>query len=194
MNRMLRPSLPVALLIGLTILAVFAPFLLVSLAGAAELSPTEVAVPWGQMIADHTDLIATTLFGIVLYMVRLLPRELVGLLTTRRVEQLLAQAIAYGCNAVAGATRDRVLTVDLGSAVVAEALRYAIAHGPAWLIRWMGGPGAIAEKIWSRLNLDKDASLPDLKSIAAGVAAGNGGAGAIGGIPVSAFGAAKPSG
>jgi len=149
----------------------------VAMAGAAAAqdvaSPpsTTVVVAWGQILADHTGEIATALLGLVLYMIRRLPPELAAMLATRRVEQLLAQAIAFGCNAVAGASRDRVLSVDVGSAVLAEALRYTLGHGPGWLVRWMGGPNAIVEKLWSRLDLDPAARLPDLAAIAAQVAA-----------------------
>lgn len=119
---------------------------------------TAVSVPAGDWLTDTAAFLGPLLAAAVLWMVRKLPPQVASLLMSMRVDQLLNKAIAYGINSVREATHDKPLTVDVGNAVIAKALQYAIDHGPGKLIDWMGGTEMIREKIIARLNLDAKAA------------------------------------
>lgn len=135
-----------------------------ALLAAAMISPafaadTAVTVPWGDWIASAASHSAEILVMIGLWMLRRLPGQVVAVLQMVRADQLLERAVDYGINAVAGAARGRSLTVDVGSEVAAQALRYAIDNGPGWLVSWMGGEEGVRQKIIARLELVSDASM-----------------------------------
>lgn len=128
-----------------------------ALALAAE--TTSVSIPAGSWIEQAGIFIGPVLAAAVLWLVRKLPEQIASILIAARVDQLLQKAIDYAINSVAGAAKDKALSVDVGSAVVAQAVQYAIDHGPGWLIGWMGGADMIREKIIARLNVDEAAAL-----------------------------------
>jgi hypothetical protein len=132
---------------------------------AADAS-NQVVVPWGDALASLSSPVATLLFGVGLWLVRQLPAQLVAILHTQRVEQLLLRAIGYAVNSVAGAAAGKTLTVPVGNAVLAHALQYVVDRAPRWLVNWMGGPSAIAAMIWARLPMEADAERPDFSNLA----------------------------
>ena len=135
----------------------------------AAVAGSFVALPWGDWTAAVLhfagDNLGILVAAAVAALLRRLPGELANMLAVLRVEQLLDRAIGYGINTAAGAARGRVLRVDVGNAVLAEALRYAVAQAPA-LVRWAGGPEGIAAKIWARLDLEGTAAAPDFAAAA----------------------------
>lgn len=128
-----------------------------ALALAAE--TTSISVPVGSWISEAGIFIGPLLAAAALWLVRKLPAQIASILIAARVDQLLQKAIDYAINSVAGAAKDKALSVDVGSAVVAQAVQYAIDHGPGWMIGWMGGADMIREKIIARLNVDAAAAL-----------------------------------
>jgi hypothetical protein len=125
---------------------------------------TVVAVPVGDWITQIAPVIQDALLAIVTALVawalRSLPAAIRTYVTagiTAQVEQICDHAIDWAIAAVAGASKDKVWTVPVGNAVVAQAVQYIIAHGPAWLVQWMGGKDLIAQKIIGRVQ----ALLPD---------------------------------
>ncbi len=165
---------------------------LVQAAMAAEIvaggaAPTVVTIPWGDWLTAAAPDIAALVLAAALWLVRQIPGEVGALLRTKRVEQLLDRSIGYGINAVAGAAHGRTLSLDVGSAVLAEAVDYAIEHAPR-LVAW-AGEDHLAEKIWARLRLDESVgktAMEALQHLRTDVPAGNG-------IPVTAVGDASPS-
>lgn len=126
----------------------------------------EVVIPWGDWLGGILGLVAmiagTIASVLVAWALKFLPATLRAYIDQQRiaqVEQLLQAAITYGVNTVSGATMDKTLNIEVGNAVLAEAIQYAIDHGPAWLINWMGGEDGIRDKIISRLPLDAEAAL-----------------------------------
>lgn len=134
-----------AAVLGIACLALAAP--------ALAQSATEVQLPLGDWVKAAGEWVGPLLVATVLMMIRKLPPQIASLLMSMRVEQLLKRAIGYAINATASATADKPLTLDVGNKVVAEALAYAIKHGPLALIEWMGGADAIREKIIARLDI-----------------------------------------
>lgn len=82
-------------------------------------------------------------------------------LRTDAAEQLLANAVAYGLNATAGAVKGKTVSVDVGNQVVAAAADYAVANGPGKLVGWLGGEDGIRDKILARLTVPEDAAIQD---------------------------------
>lgn len=139
-------------------------------------TPTTVTIPWGAWLSAAAPDVAALVLAAALWLVRQVPGEIGALLRTRRVEQLLERAIGYGTNCVAGAAHGRVLSLDVGSAVLAEAVDYAIEHAPR-LIEFAGGEDALAEKVWARLKLDESVgmtAMEALQHLRTAVPAGNG--------------------
>jgi hypothetical protein len=125
----------------------------------AQEAASTVAVPIGDWIGKSSGIIGSLLGVLVIWLFRQLPAGIVQILRTMQVEQLLDKAITYGINAVAGASKDKVLTVNVGNAVIAQAAQYAIDHAPGWLIGWLGGETAIRQMIIARLNLEPVATI-----------------------------------
>ncbi|SKA30938.1 hypothetical protein [Consotaella salsifontis] len=139
--------------------AIAALCLISGTAYAAEaITDTAVSLPVGEWVGDVAALLLAISGSVIMWAFRHLPSSIVQVLKTMQAEQLLGKALAYGINATAGAAKGKTLTVDVGNAVVAQAARYAVNHGPTWLINWMGGMDAIAEKIIARLDVEEAAA------------------------------------
>jgi hypothetical protein len=142
-------------LAGLILVLLFAP------AQAAEaVAAGSIRLPVGEWIAAAASLAAPVIAIAYAYLLRQLPEQLVGILRTLRVEQILDKAIAYGINAVAGAAQGKNLDVKLGSEVLAEAVQYTIDRAPGWVIQWTGGREGIEKMIAARLPMEAAAVLP----------------------------------
>lgn len=146
---------------------VLAPILAGLPAAALAADPgTVVSLPWGDWLAAAVswggDAIVAVILALLARLLAILPATVGSLVKTLQVEQLLARAVDFGINAVAGAAKGRVLTADLGSQVLAEAANYAVQHGPKGIVDWMGGPAALREMILARLSLAPEASAAEI--------------------------------
>lgn len=84
----------------------------------------------------------------------------------------LEKAVSFGFNVTAGALKDKTLNVNVGSSVVANALKYAQANLPAALARFGFDDKAAARALWARLpHVDGDVTDTTFNQI---VAAANG--------------------
>lgn len=79
-------------------------------------------------------------------------------LLASRIEIVVRTAVDYALNAVEGAAKGQVLTIPVGSAVVAKALQRALDSTPAWIIRLAGGPAEIGARIFRSLHLEPDST------------------------------------
>jgi len=129
----------------------------------ASEAATKIGIPWGDWLGAVVDFISTIAIPIVLaFLARLfavIPGPVVQLLKTMQVEQILQRAVDFALNAVKGATKGKVLSIDTGSEVVAMAVSYVVDKAPAKLIEFMGGELAIREMILARLNIEEAADL-----------------------------------
>lgn len=150
-------------MMGLLCLTALALIAAPAYAQEASEAATKIGIPWGNWLGAVVDFLATVAVPIVLaFLARLfavLPGPVVQLLRTMQVEQLLQRAVDFGLNAVKGAAKDKTLSVDTGSEVVAMALNYVIDKAPAKLIQFMGGELAIREMILARLKIEEAADL-----------------------------------
>ncbi|WP_176083104.1 hypothetical protein [Martelella sp. HB161492] len=129
--------------------ALFLPF-------AASAADGSFSISWGDLVASNIDTIAMVVVAVILWLAG--KTGLKQYLYTKSAEQLLAKAITYGFNSVAGAAKGKALTIDTGNAVVNTILNYVLSKGPGWLITWMGGEAAIMEMIIARLDLGAEIS------------------------------------
>lgn len=121
---------------------------------------TKVTWAYGAAISQWASAISALVFAIVAWALRQLPAQIYGVIVAMRADQLLAKAIDYAINMVQGASKDRVLNIDVHNEVLAKALQYVFDNAPNWLQQWMGGPVQIANKIIARLNIAPDAPPP----------------------------------
>ena len=151
-------------------------FLVLAAAAFAQAAATTaVVVPIGNWAAESlpaiAEILGTLITIIVAWALRFLPSAFKQYITATMVaqaEQVLQRAIDYGIAAIAGATKDRQLTVDVSNSVIASALQYVISHAPDYLITWMGGEAKIVSMIIARLvNLLPDSSKVVNSSIVA---------------------------
>jgi len=142
-------------------LTLFLVIWLIPLPALAQDGGTAVTIPWGDwlvvVLANSGEIVLSIVGLAVSWLLLRLPGPIADFIKTLRVEQFLERAIEYGISATKGAAKGRSLSVDVGSGVIAEALRYVIDKAPGALITWMGGPDAIREMILARLDLDTDA-------------------------------------
>lgn len=131
---------------------------------------TKITWAWGAAISQYASAIGSIVFALVAWALRQLPAQIYAILVTARADQLIQKAIDYGVNAVKDATKDKTLEVNVGNQVLAKALQYVLDNAPGWLTTWLGGPEAIANKIWARLKLEPAASDNDVAAIADRVA------------------------
>ncbi|WP_454813748.1 hypothetical protein [Labrys neptuniae] len=129
---------------------------------ATDAASTAVSLPIGQWISDIGTVVLAIAGGLIAWIVRKLPAQIAQIITTAQVDQMLTKAIGYAINAVEGATAGKTLNVNVGNAVLAQALNYVTVHAPQWLIEWLGGLDAIAQKIIARLNLDPAAGVSSI--------------------------------
>jgi hypothetical protein len=122
---------------------------------AAFAADTTISIGWGDALgAVLPSLAEVAVIAIIGLLIKVLPAPLQAYLTAQRiaqVEQLLGNAVNYGVNVVTTATKDKAVTIDVHNEMVAEALQYALDHGPEKLIDWMGGLDAVKQKIIARL-------------------------------------------
>lgn len=120
-------------------------------------SDTTVVVPVGNWISEAASSLSQVIGAIALaafaFLLRSVPKGIGDVIRTFQVEQIIQRGVDYGINAVKGATKDKELTINVGHAVLAEALQYIIDQAPAWLVSWVGGPEALKKMILARLNL-----------------------------------------
>lgn len=128
---------------------------------------TVVTIPYGNWFDTVLDYVQVGLVGLVMWAMRKLPSRIYAILMTMQAEQLLKQAIAFGLNSIAGAAKDKVLTVDVRNQVLKEIVTFALVHGGKAVVEFMGTPADIAEKSFARLDVPADASKPNFVSIGA---------------------------
>lgn len=131
---------------------------------------TKITWAWGALVSQWAGALGSLVLAVAAWALRLLPAQIYAILVTARADQLIAKAIDYGVNAVKDASKDKTLEVNVGNQVLAKALQYVLDNAPGWLTTWLGGPEAIAAKIWARLKLDPAASDTDVAAIADRVA------------------------
>lgn len=140
-------------------LAVAATSAVAQTAEPASVVDTVVNIPWGDWInagANNAVLIIVALVG---WALRRLPSNILSVIQTAQLDQLLYKAIDYAINKTAGAAKGQALSVSVGNDVLAKALQYAVNSAPAWMIQWGGGADGLRDKIIARLNLDAQAAI-----------------------------------
>jgi hypothetical protein len=125
----------------------------------AVVPDTTVDIPVSSWLNAAAELIGPMLGVAVLWLIRKLPAQLGGVLMTLRADQLLEKAISYAINAVAGATKDKPLSINVGNEVVAKAVQYVVDNGPGWMVTWLGGKDAIRQKVIARITVDPAAAF-----------------------------------
>lgn len=130
-----------------------------------------VVVPYGDWISAASDYLVVLIMGLIAFAFRFIPGQLKAFLLTLRAEQLLQRAVTFGINAVAGATKDRAMNVPISNAVLREAVTYALHHGGPIVKKFMGSPTEVAEKVWSRLEIEADVARPNFEVIGTAAAA-----------------------
>ncbi|SEQ70501.1 hypothetical protein SAMN05216548_1078 [Faunimonas pinastri] len=149
---------------------------LVAPAFAGDGSP--VTVPWGDLIVWLLVTFGGSFVALALALYHLVLKHLSVPLRTwlqqHNADQLIERMVGAGLNSVAGASRGKVLTAEIGNQVLAAALNYGFAQAPKRLASYFdqGHAGvAVAKAVYARLNMDEDASAPDFQAIVAQTAA-----------------------
>ncbi len=128
---------------------------------------TIVSIPVGSYLNTALGYLTVALGGVIVWGLRLLPPQLYAMAMVMRADQLLARAIGFGINAVAGATDGKMLNFDVRNTALREMITYVLLHGADAVKQYMGTPAQIGEMIWSRLDLPQEASRPNFDAIGA---------------------------
>lgn len=137
-----------------------------------------IVLPWGDWIvafataaqAVLTPLLVALATGLIARFGPLLSY----VLSKSVVEGMVRRVTDYALNAVAGAAKGQVLTVPVGSAVIAAAVQRAADQAPGFVVKAAGGLPGIAEKVFRRLALEDRATAANTLApalAAAGLAA-----------------------
>lgn len=128
----------------------------------AGMDATAVVLPWGDWIVGFAQtataiLLPMLVAGIMGLVARFAP--LLSYVVSKSViEGMVRRITDYALNAVAGAAKGQVLTVPVGSAVIAAAVQRAADQVPGFVVRAAGGLPGIAEKVFRRLALEDRAT------------------------------------
>lgn len=130
--------------------------------GTALAADAAVILPWGDWLVALAQTLQVVLAPMLIALVTgLIARfaPLLGYVVSRgMVEGMVARVTDYALNAVAGAAKGRVLTVPVGSAVIAAAVQRAADEVPGFVIRAAGGLPGLAERVFRRLDLEEGAT------------------------------------
>lgn len=141
-----------------------AAFFMPALAMAAE--GASVTIPYGDYLIELAHIVGSLAVALFPVTVALLPAPVRLVVSAVFGEQLLRNARDYALNAIEGAAKGKTLTVDIGNQVLAQAVEYAVREGAPWLVRWLGGPEGIRQKIFRLLDLEERASAEQLGAAA----------------------------
>lgn len=128
---------------------------------------TVVQVPVGDWFGTALGYLTLALGGLVTWMFRAIPGRFSSILLTAQADQLMTRALVYAINAVVGATRDKVWTVEIRNQVLREFVTFVLTHGSAATKAQIGTPADTAEKGFARIDaptgdvVQKAAVLPD---------------------------------
>lgn len=150
-------------------LAAFAAIFITIGAGvafAADVGPTFITVPWGDLIIGILPAVQALFLGGVLWLAATFSPPLYAFLRTKQVEQLLNRAGDFAFGVVPGAVKGREVSIDVGNEVLREMLSYALEHGGQWLTDFAGTPTQIAEKAFARIPWPAEMTKPDFAAIA----------------------------
>lgn len=157
--------------------AIAAFFMLGAMAFGQDIAPipvtvvpppsTIVQVPVGDWFGTALGYLTLSLGGLIAWAFRRLPGRISAILLTAQADQLMTRALVYAINAVVGATRDKVWSVDVRNQVLREVVTYTLTHGSEAVKTFMGKSAAMAEMGYSRIDaptgdvVQKPAMLPD---------------------------------
>lgn len=125
--------------------------------GAMAQDSTTVAIPVGEW-ADALLPTAGALFmAAVGWGFRKLPATVLNIFRTFQVEQMLEKAKDFGIATTKGATKDMVLEINVGNAVVAQGVTYVMKYAPAWMKTWLDGASGVHDRLVSRIDVEAQA-------------------------------------
>lgn len=132
-------------------------------AGTAQAAEAPaVVLPWGAWLVTFAETLQTVLSPLLVALVTgLLARfmPLASYVVSRSVvEGMVRRVTDYALNAVEGAAKGQVLSVPVGSAVIAASVQRAADTVPGFLIRAAGGLPGLAETVFRRLDLEPGAT------------------------------------
>jgi hypothetical protein len=125
----------------------------------AQTSDSVLVIPWGNMLGEFSkaalEVLAPILLAALTYAAGRLPWWAAMWFTTQRIDRMLATGADYAINAVAGATHDKALSVDVGYPVIKVALERIMGSTPAWLLKEAGGAKGITERLFRVFKFDE---------------------------------------
>jgi hypothetical protein len=144
------------LLAALAVIAIACPSLAQTSTPVAAVPDTVVGIPYGNWIGDAFAIWGAAIASYIVFAVRGMfaafgPR-VNAILLTMQADQLLNRALVYAMNAVVGASKDKVWSVDVRNQVLKEVVTFALVHGSDAVKSFMGKPEAIAEMGFSRID------------------------------------------
>lgn len=153
-------------LIAALSLALPITFILLVATALAVGTDGQVVVPWGDWVSSLLTILNALPWGAIVsaafvaILVKVgIPQGTAQMISVMLTEQLLDKALAYGMNAVQGAVKGKTLSVPVANQVIEESAQYAVDHGPAWLVDWLGGIEGIKARIIARLPLPESAQV-----------------------------------
>lgn len=128
----------------------------------------DVVIPWGDWLGSALtylrEIVLAAVSAAFLWIIRKLPSQVAEIITAMRLEQLLARATDYAIAAVAGAAKDKTMTVPVANQVIAEAVNYAVKSAPGLANKFAD---SLRAKILARLS-DKAVLAPEVSAAATG--------------------------
>lgn len=121
-----------------------------------------VTIPYGDYVIEAAALIGDLAVALWPLAVAFLPVPVRLAVSAIFGERLLRNARDYTLNAVAGAAKGKVVTVDVGNEVLATFVNYVVREGAPWLVKWLGGPEGIRKKAFRLFDFEEAATAAKL--------------------------------
>lgn len=153
MNRMIPAALALACVTAVPALAD---------AVAAQPAPvTSVDLPWGDLVSAVAkpvfDVVTSLIAALIVGLIAKFAPWLSTWVSKVQIEGALGRVEAFGLNATLGAAKGKTLTVDVGSAALANMVQYGANNVKPLVLKAMGGLPGLADKLFRRLSLDETA-------------------------------------
>lgn len=149
-------TVSIAALVGIGV-AMLLP--VIASAQTAAASNTVLDVQWGSMVSEAFKALIEASLPFASLAITALAGRMAWwgpmIFSTSRVDRALRTGADYAINAVAGATHDKALSVDVGYEVLKVGLERILGSTPNWLIKELGGAKGIVERLFRVFKFDE---------------------------------------
>lgn len=125
-----------------------------------------VVLPYGEWLVGAQSILTTILTFVITAVAAWLPMPIRWLVNLYGADRIAKDAVNFAIAATPGASRDAKLEVNVGSQVLKRAIDYVLENSSKSVIKSLGGPEGIANKLIGLIPLHEDTTAGQVKTAA----------------------------